>query len=65
MFDAAGLPYPAGTGRWKTSTTALGIDPGRGGRPATDPSFDAGNIDQWGFTWWNEYAYLTESARAL
>ncbi|MDI9546685.1 MAG: sugar ABC transporter substrate-binding protein [Chloroflexota bacterium] len=67
MFDAAGLPYPAGNWTledFHNSALALTLD--AEGRPATDPSFDAGNIDQWGFTWWNEVTpTFTESARGF
>ena len=67
MFDAAGLAYPADNWTledFRNNALALTLD--MEGRPATDAAFDAENIKQWGFTWWNEVTpTFTESARGF
>jgi multiple sugar transport system substrate-binding protein len=52
MFDAAGVPYP--TQEWTLDdfmNMALELTRDQDGRPASDPNFDAENIQQWGLAW--------------
>ncbi len=67
MFDAAGLEYPGddwSLDDYRANALALTLD--EEGRPASDPAFDAQNIEQWGVAWWNDPTPTnTESARGF
>lgn len=65
MFDAAGVPYPKPD--WtqqEFQQTALALTIDANGVKAGQPGFDADNIKQWGFNWFNPLPFDSEQARA-
>jgi multiple sugar transport system substrate-binding protein len=65
MFDAAGVPYPKDDWtmqEFQQAALALTLD--ANGNAAGTPGFDANNIKQWGFNWFNPLPFDSEQARA-
>lgn len=65
MFDAAGVPYPKPDWTMQEfQEIALALTVDANGVKAGQAGFDANNIKQWGFNWFNPLPFDSEQARA-